>query len=133
MDEVLTPDLASLLYRKLRNYIVQEAPQITAEKGLPAPMLAKVRGYSTSEELKGPVNAGASDEPLSVLSLDAAYNHRVIYLLGKEEMLVRSGTRVPRRLLLRVFLFLRDYSRNKMSNIKVPTERLVELGFIKEI
>jgi KUP system potassium uptake protein len=133
MDEVLTPDLAALLYRHLRNYIIHEAPQMAVEKGLPAPMLAKVRGHSTGEELKGPVNAEASDEPLNVLSLDAAYNHRVIYLLGKEEMLVRSGTRIPRRVLLGVFLFLRDYSRNKMSNIKVPTERLVELGFIKQI
>ena len=73
------------------------------------------------------------DEPIDLAQLQNAYEHRVLYILGKEEMTVKRETPIWRGVLLRMFLVLRDYSRSKMSNIKVPTDRLVEIGFIKEV
>lgn len=77
--------------------------------------------------------AVAGEGPLDVVQLEAAYEHRVVYILGKEEMFIKPKTKIPRRILLSMFLFLRDMTRSKMANVKVPTERLVEIGFIKQV
>ena len=141
MDEVITPDLASLIHRHLREYIVMEKGPRAAEKVMPAPVLTK----HGSELENGPaleIEKDQSDEQsiqqyqeetLDVAQLEQAYKHRVLYIIGKEEMLVRRGTPLWRGMLLKMFLVLREHSRSKMANTKVPTERLVEIGFLKEV
>ena len=138
MDEVITPDLASLIYRNLREYVIKErGTQITYAKGIPAPQLAKMgpkfANTPTQETDKNQAQLEDEYEPLDLALLQRAYEHRVVYIIGKEEMSVKPGTAVWRAILLKMFLFLRDYSRSKMANLKVPTERLVEIGFIKEV
>lgn len=139
MDEVITPDLASLLYRNLRDYVIREKGPQAVEKGLPAPELARIgpkyrSGQPLEAEKDHSMNENKDeDEPIDLAQLQQAYEHRVLYILGNEELIVKRETKIGRGLLLRMFLFLRDYSRSKMSNIKVPTDRLVELGFIKEM
>lgn len=136
MDEVITPDLASIVYRHLREYIIRERGPRTVEKGLPPPELAKLGAkYKTVHAIETEDEATHEDEkePLDLAQLQQAYEHRVLYILGKEEMIVKQETRIWRGMMLRMFLVLRDYSRSKMSNIKVPTDRLVEIGFIKEV
>lgn len=137
MDEVITPDLASLIYRNLREYVIRDQAPRVAEKGLPLPELAKL-----GPKYKGgpPIEAEREDSTeeteagsLDLVQLQHAYEHRVLYILGNEELIVKKGTKVWRGLLLKMFLFFRDYSRSKMSNVKLPTDRLVELGFIKEM
>ncbi len=139
MDEVITPDLASLIYRNLREYVIRDKGPRVVEKGLPAPELARLGPKYRSEASTGLEKAHPSEEDeveegsLDLFELQQAYEHRVLYILGNEELVVKKGTKIWRGVLLRLFLFLRDNSRSKMSNIKVPKDRLVELGFIKEV
>jgi KUP system potassium uptake protein len=58
---------------------------------------------------------------------------QVLYVVGKEEMHVKPKTPIWRMLLLRTFLFLRDNTRTKMAQLKVPTDRMVEIGFVKDV
>ncbi|GAB7340608.1 hypothetical protein MBLNU457_7015t2 [Dothideomycetes sp. NU457] len=65
--------------------------------------------------------------------LDEAYGHKVLYIVGKEQMKIKPGTNWIRGTLLSMFLWLRDNTRNKIANLKVPTDNLIEVGFLKEI
>ena len=55
------------------------------------------------------------------------------YIVGKEQMKIKPGTNWVRGTLLSMFLWLRDNTRTKIANLKVPTDNLVEVGFLKEI
>lgn len=65
--------------------------------------------------------------------LDETYAHKVLYIIGKEEMKIKTGASYVRKVLLRDFLWIRDNTRNKMANLRVPTDKVIEVGFLKEI
>ena len=48
-------------------------------------------------------------------------------------MRVRAGTSIWRKVLLNVFLWLRENTRTKIANLRVPTERVIEVGFVKDV
>jgi KUP system potassium uptake protein len=56
-----------------------------------------------------------------------------MYVIGKEEMKIRHRTNIFRRVLLMMFLWLRENSRTKMADVNIPTNNLVKIGFMKEI
>jgi KUP system potassium uptake protein len=92
-----------------------------------------------------PTDSENTDDKLSraLASLDAAYAHQILYIIGKEEMRVTPiqsttalGPKVKsvfRKVLLMAFLWLRDNTRTKIANLGVPTDRLIEVGFVKEV
>ena len=65
--------------------------------------------------------------------LSSASESQLVYVMGKEEMKIRHGTNIFRRVLLMMFLWLRENSRTKMADVNIPTDSLVEMGFVKEI
>ena len=65
--------------------------------------------------------------------MDAAFAHKVLYIIGKEQMKIKRGTNPVRRVLLSVFLWIRDNTRAKMANLDVAADRVVEVGFLKDI
>ena len=69
----------------------------------------------------------------SLLELRQAYDTQILYIVGKEQMRIRKSTRLWRRVLLNAFLWLRDNTRSKIANMKIPVDQLVEVGFIKEV
>ena len=135
MDEVITPDLASLVYRHLRELVIHEVAPTVAEKNVASPEIVH-RPIGAKPESGSDASKGSQEhveEIIGLADLQLAYEHRTLYIIGKEEMSVKKGTAIWRFILLRMFLFLREYSRTKMANLKVPTDRLVEIGFIKEV
>lgn len=68
-----------------------------------------------------------------ITNLDAAYSHKVLYIVGKEQMKIKPNTARVRKVFLHVFLWIRDNTRNKMANLRLPTDKLIEVGFLKEI
>lgn len=92
-----------------------------------------------------PADSENTDDRLSraLASLEAAYAHQILYVIGKEEMRVTPiqsagalGPKVKsvfRKVLLKAFLWLRDNTRTKIANLGVPTDRLIEVGFVKEV
>lgn len=65
--------------------------------------------------------------------LEEAYAHQVLYIIGKEQMKIKAGTGLFRKVLLHMFLWIRDNTRTKIANLRVPTDRVFEVGFVKDI
>ena len=125
-DEVISPDLASVIYEQIRSYLVLEGTKASERS-------------SDTEHPNGPLTR---DEKLPRIGersevelekLRVAYEHKVLHIIGKEQMQIKKGTNLLRRFLLEVFLWLRDNSRNKMANLRVPIDKVIEVGFLKEI
>ena len=67
-------------------------------------------------------------------ALDKAFATQVVYVVGKEQLrLLTYKNGSAKRLLLSVFLWLRENTRTKVSKMNIPVEKLVEVGFEREI
>jgi KUP system potassium uptake protein len=137
MDEVITPDLASIVLEQIRQHLIQRK----ASRYHEFTRRASVQ-YNASEIQSAALTAnhkdraeviGEGDTAFVLASIDAAYAHRIVYVIGKEEMKIRSASPWWRTFLLSIFLFVRHNTRSKMANLKVPIDKLVEIGFVKDI
>jgi KUP system potassium uptake protein len=149
MDAVITPDLASLVCEQVRDFIIRSGAQMKsaippATKDRDVTFVPPPRAEENENAVIGQSPESASDTEkkreaaeetiLADLSkLQAAYNHKVLYIIGKEEMRIKSGTKVWRNILLKAFLWLRDNTRTKIAALGVPTDRIIEVGFVKEV
>jgi len=163
MDAVITPDLASLVCEQVRDFIIRSGakkksaipPPVNKERDVTfvAPPQTdtdenengngKENGASavtqsptsSSEIAENEKKQEAADETIlaDVAKLQAAYEHKILYIIGKEEMRIKTGTKLWRNVLLRAFLWLRDNTRTKIAALGVPTDRIVEVGFVKEV
>ena len=134
-DEVVTEDLVALVYDEIRKFVIREGGGAHLQKSPPLPMMID-GGSSTSSDAspqeksdptKGEVVAARLAE------LERAYSTQVVYIVGKEQMRVRGTTRIWRRVGLSAFLWLRENTRSKIASMRIPTEQLVEVGFVKEV
>lgn len=160
MDDVITPDLASLIFEKVRDHIVLRALDREGEKPptIIDPDAAQTikdderldNGLlfekATVTEAAGPHSggSGAKNEqaptPLrnSTTSarldvLERAYNEEVLYIIGKEQMKVKVGTNLMRRFLLNAFLIIRENTRAKIASLNIPMDKVIEVGFVKDV
>ncbi|KAI1764527.1 potassium transporter [Hypoxylon sp. FL1150] len=172
MDEVITPDLAALIYEQVRNYVIRDAtghghghgnepPKEVVEEehedSSAATSTAAARdrdsrttdtddshhqeevrtAHESAEEKKKKreVLALADETARAELGrLDRAFASKVMYIVGKEQMHIRpAATSLPRRVLLTTFLWIRDNTRAKIANLRLAMDRIVEVGFVKEI
>lgn len=69
----------------------------------------------------------------SLVKLEEAYNHQVLYIIGKSQLSVGEKAGVFRRVLLHAFLWMRENTRTKIASLKVPMDRVFEVGFVKDI
>lgn len=127
MDEVITPNLASLIFEKVRNHIVSRALDREGEK----PAAASATGVEGSEREN--VSSRSSTTSSRLEALEGAFNHKVLYITGKEQMKISPGTNIVRRFFLHVFLFIRENTRTKIASLDVPMDRVIEVGFVKDI
>jgi KUP system potassium uptake protein len=111
-DEIISPDLASVICDQVRNFLINEhnkddekaphRPVTIAEDGTDA----KERdddGDSFSE--KNVKEVKVTDD---IITLERAYQHKVLYIMGKEQMKITKGTKnYIRNVLLWVFLWIR--------------------------
>lgn len=67
-------------------------------------------------------------------ALDKAFATQVVYVVGKEQLrLLTYKNGNMKRILLSVFLWLRENTRTKVSKMNIPVDKLVEVGFVREI
>jgi KUP system potassium uptake protein len=69
----------------------------------------------------------------SLAKLELAYRHEVLYIMGKEQMKIKAGASYVRKMLLHISLSIRDNTRKKMANLRVPTDKEIEVRFLKQI
>ncbi|KAI1430031.1 potassium uptake protein [Xylaria sp. FL1777] len=147
MDEVITPDLAALIYEQIRKYVVRQADSGENPENQSPEARDVSQGSSTAlsenqpsedhEKGKQRQNGPAELEDMKIRQelacLDRAFATKVSYVVGKEQMKIRMGASIFRRLILETFLFIRDNTRAKIANLRLAMDRLVEVGFVKEI
>lgn len=145
MDEVITPDLSSLVFDKVRNYIVERAldregekPAAVRETTLAFPPVGAQDHNDTSNAssisaARAPSPVATSTTSSRLEALERAFNHEVIYIIGKEQMKVSVGTNIVRRFLINAFLFIRDSTRTKIASLNIPLDKVIEVGFVKDV
>jgi KUP system potassium uptake protein len=138
-DEIITPNLASVIADQIRRYLAEkylhiqrrslsDAPEITTNEN-PDNSTDHVTFSRPTE--KETFSKSRYEEELA--KLDTAYAHNVLYIMGKEQMKVKEGSNYARKVLLSIFLWIRDNTRNKMANLRIPTDKVLEVGFLKDI
>ena len=149
-DEVISEDLAGLVYEQIRAFVARggerrgrsvqrrDAPEEKASEGDPSSADASPPNSPTAhvEVDKAGVVVGADEEDdvgARLRFLDAAVARQSVYIVGKEQMRIRPASRLARKIALRAFLWLRENSRSKMAAMNIPTDQLVEVGFVKEV
>jgi KUP system potassium uptake protein len=162
-DEVITPDLAALIYDKVRGHIVTRAADKKRESVTTAAKQKRSSGIlknpasptdtsapqtdvsdigeqpSSSRQVRqrGRQTSGTSlltgSTAARLEALDRAFKHEVLYIIGKEQMRVKPGTNFLRSLLLKAFLLLRDNTRAKIASLSVPIDKAIEVGFVKDV
>jgi len=67
--------------------------------------------------------------------LGTAYDSKeIVYVIGRKELKIVPRANIFLVLVLRAFAWVRNLSRSKVTKMDVlPTDDLVEMGFIKEI
>ena len=146
MDEVITPDLAVLIYQQVRNFIIlrqaapgpvnpSDASTLPETKSNVASAATTSSGADVADERPNLRDSKTNESKvaLELAKLDEAYNLQVLYIIGKEQMKIKPGNGWFRKVLLHVFLWLRDNTRTKIANLRVPTDRVIEVGFLKDI
>jgi KUP system potassium uptake protein len=140
-DEIITPNLASVIVAQIRIYLLesQQSAIVPSERSSdPPPTSTNENQASTEDQIitsrSAEMNVTGEQRYLSELAkLEDAYTHKVLYIIGKEQMKLKEGTNYAKKALLWAFLWIRDNTRNKIANLKVPTDKVIEVGFLKEI
>jgi KUP system potassium uptake protein len=179
MDEVISPDLALLVYEQVRKFVVLQAgdesplERKSSQQGCKVPLdetvlesapsnkavpesaaseKATTGADRSSEEIapdekdsrihsiddakdKETVPAELRDEEVrsELAHLDRAFASKIMYVIGKEQMRIKPSTPIFRRVVLETFLWVRENTRAKIANLRLSMDRVVEVGFVKEI
>ena len=136
-DEVITPDLGMLVFDQVRNFIIRESAAEKAAKTVHVSCQDQSSdAYTTdSAQRKDPIRPSLEQLHVSekLADLQRAYESQVVYVVGKEQMRVTEGTPLFRRVVLNAFLWLRDNTRSKVQALNLAVDKLIEIGFVKEV
>ncbi|KAL2064810.1 hypothetical protein VTL71DRAFT_3950 [Oculimacula yallundae] len=143
MDEVITPDLASLIYSQVRNFIICQGDSLKSRLSTSLQQTTTATQAQNvtftplprDDEKRHEMRALATEETIAddLAKLQHAFDRQVLYIIGKEQMRVRNGTKMWRRTMLHAFLWLRDNTRTKIANLRVQPDRVIEVGFVKDV
>lgn len=120
MDDVITADLAKLLVDQITLFITSD-----------------LAGANGSGSLNHSKDIGVANRDREIRAELAALQHaesqQTVYIVGKEQMRIGHGTSIHRRILLGVFLWIRENTRSKIVGLNITMEQLGEVGFVKDI
>lgn len=111
-DKIVTPDLGRMIIEQLVLFITRDTS-------------------STSENASSVEHSPEVQTELE--AVNRAAEAQMVYIMGKEQMRIKDGTNIFRRIVLMAFLWIRENSRPKMADMNIPFDNLVEVGFVKEI
>ena len=120
-----------LVYDQVRKYIIESARPPSANRFQAND--DKVIGTSLNALESGDGQRPKEDVATKLSLLQQAYLNQVLYIVGKEQMRISAKSSLWRRVTLHAFLWLRENTRSRMATMNIPFERLVEVGFVKEV
>jgi len=115
-DSIVTPDLGRLVVEHLVLFITRDHESSSGTGS------DKVSSKDHSPEVQAELDL-----------LYKSVHAQTVYIMGKEQMTIKKGTNLVRKLFLMLFLWIRENSRTKMADLNLPFDNLVEVGFVKEI
>ena len=153
-DEIVTKELGGVVYTNVRAFIVRSAcirgrRREGGTKDCDEAEAAAVTGVEQQDKGRPSAAEDAasqksdSETARKLRALDEAYATQIVYIVGKEQLRFASGVRRSwkkyvgraafRRIVLEVFMWIRENTRAKVASMRIPVEKLVEVGFVKEI
>lgn len=111
-DSVVSPDLGRMIIEQLILFITRDTTSSNSSAS----------SVDHSPEVQAELEV-----------INKAAEAQMTYVMGKEQMKIKKGTNIIRRVLLMAFLWIRENSRTKMADMNIPMDNLVEVGFVKEI
>ncbi|PWY89491.1 potassium transporter 5 [Aspergillus sclerotioniger CBS 115572] len=133
-DEIISPDLASTITEQVHRYLITNRYHINqteaitrlsqSSREISQDMIAIGESPMASSRVK-------STDPLA--RLEKACAHNILYITGKEQMRIKKETNIFRRLVLWIFLWIRDNTRTKIASLGLGAEKVIEVGFLKDI
>jgi KUP system potassium uptake protein len=145
-DQIVTNDLGILLYEQLRDFVIREGVNASISERkviLDGDVDEKYDSSGDLAEAKTQIfvteaNTGrGSFEQREVYKrladLQKAFDNQVVYVVGKEQLRFKKKTSWPRRIILSAFLWVRDNTRTKVQALNIAVDKLVEVGFVKEV
>jgi KUP system potassium uptake protein len=149
-DQIITNDLGMLLYEQIRDFVIREGGrglyhnsrtiihESDSSDGNGGADVSEQRAVhlvaEKDESEKSSSLVQHQQEIAATLAhLQATYESQVVYVVGKEQMRIRKETGLARRLFLSAFLWIRENTRSKVQALNVAVDKLVEVGFVKEV
>jgi len=146
MDEVISPDLAALVCEQIRDFIIRQRVYVRAKEDTETvaqpprdisfePLPRDEKSLSDPESKAQSISTSTTEESIAadLAKVQHAFDRQVLYIIGKEQLRVKAGTKLWRKVLLGAFLWLRENTRTKVANLRVQTDRVVEVGFVKDM
>lgn len=145
LDRVISANLASVCHNQVKRFILgRNSDQLNnGDHALTAHLNSRPdeqKEVNTTDEkpaeiadLSAAVNHDGSSVEQDLAYLDNAFLTRALYIVGKEEIQLSRKMSLWRKVILGTFLFIRHNTRTKMHNLSLPTDRLIEIGFVKEL
>lgn len=121
-DHVITPDLSGLVYEEVRKAILN---------GIVRPNTSGASSSTGAEKVDRELGDAITASRLR--RLDDSFASQSLYLVGKQQMRINPKYNIAKKLVLGLFLWVRENSRSKIEKLNVPVENLVEVGFVGEI
>ncbi|KAB8264473.1 potassium transporter-domain-containing protein [Aspergillus pseudonomiae] len=137
-DEIITPNLANTITQQVRRYLIARACD-QADLSTCTPDTITNKSHASSVQRSTTSATGESSTAdggrydASLAKLEDAYSHRVIYITGKEQMKIKKSRNYFRKIVLWIFLWIRENTRAKIASLGLETEKVIEVGFLKDI
>ncbi|OAT05798.1 potassium uptake protein [Blastomyces gilchristii SLH14081] len=102
---------------------------------IPSPHSIQLPAPSSSDEgiPMSTIHAKTRHELLPPPDLNAITQKPITYIIGRDKLFIKEESNFVRRAMLTVFVAVKNQQRTKLSQLKVPVDRLVEIGFSKAV
>lgn len=95
--------------------------------------LTRTTGHDAAVGTPGNLQDQREISTREIDALVTARQSQVVYIVGKEQLRIASKTGLFRKLVLKVFIWLRGLSGSKIAEVDIPIDYLFEVGVVKEI
>ncbi|KAK2770431.1 hypothetical protein FQN53_005542 [Emmonsiellopsis sp. PD_33] len=75
----------------------------------------------------------SNQPPPSPLSEASLTSKPITYIVGRDRLYLKAESNFVRRALLAVFVYVKNHQRSGLAGMRVPVDRLVEVGFSKAV
>lgn len=134
-DVPVTEDLGNTVYEEIRKHIITSSAQHSHPTSTTGASTSAEVNEDAEPQIATSTSAESRNSRLTrrLAALDAANETQIVYIVGKEQLRLLDHNNIAKRFVLGTFLWIRDNTRAKVANMRIPVEKLVEVGFVKEI